>query len=191
MLGENKKISHIQIERQYQLVFFAPLLLFVSKELQGGMGILALLITMPFVWLFLVLIKQKSKRFRSRIRVFFYQIFLVLAGIFVSTQAGRLVTEYMVQGLPRWFVIVIFVFVSLALGSQLEQRARFAEITYPVVSGLVAIFFFFAFLQGGRMFMEGNVDITLGASGFWQFSWATLWKNVLILLVFLFIVNVQ
>ncbi len=177
MLGENQKISQMQIERQYQLVFFSPLLLFVSKELQGAMGIFALLIAMPIVWLFLVCLKRRTRRFTSKLRVFFYQIFLILAGIFVSVQAGRLVSEYMLQGFPHWLAILMFVLVSLALGSKIEQRARFAQIAYPVVSVLVGMFFFFSFLQGGKMSFDFG--------GFWQFSWGTLWKNVLTLLIFL------
>ncbi len=201
MFGDNHRISHIQMERQYQLVFFAPLLLFASKELQGGVGILAVLITMPLVCLVLVFLKRKSGMYRkiekymgnigSKIMVFFYQVFLVVAGVFVVAQASRLVTEYMVQGAPRWLVIVIFVLASLALGNQPEVRGRFAEIAWPIVSGVIGIFFFFAFLQGVKMLFAGNVELVgnvdLGqiSGGFWNFSGRKLWKKVLTLLVFM------
>ena len=198
MIGDNHKISHIQMERQYQMVFFSPLILFASRELQGGMGILAVLVVMPLVWFTLILLKRKSGKYQKnggtlwlKIMVFIYQVFLVIAGVFVVAQASRLVTEYMVQGIPRWLVIVIFVLASLALGSQPEVRGRFAEIAWPVVSSIIAIFFFFAFLQGGKMIFAENtefataVDLWQVRGGFWRFSWRELWKNILTLLAFM------
>lgn len=192
MFGDNHKISRIQLERQYQLTFLAPLLLFASKELQGGMGILAVIITMPLVWLALIWMKRKSGMCRKiektmgrvgwTIRVFLSQVFLVVAGVFVATHASRLITEYMVPGILRELVIVIFVVASLTLGSQLEARGRFAEIAWPVVSILVGIFFFFAFWQGAKM---SFVDFEQVKSGFWVFSWSELWKKVLTLFVFM------
>lgn len=201
MFGNNNKISHIQMERQYQLVFFTPLILFASKELQGGIGILSVLIVMPLVWLSLLWMKRNAGKYRNnqkmenfiilKIRVFFYQIFLVIAGVFVVAQATRLVTEYMVQGAPRWLVMVMFVLVSLALGSEAEVRGRFAEIAWPAVAGIIAIFFFFAFWQGAKMIVAENMEIARTVnfqqirSGFWKFSGRELWKNIVTLLAFM------
>ncbi len=193
MFGDNHKISHIQMSRQYQLVFFAPLLLFVSKELKGGMGILAVGIIMPLVWLILVCLKRcqsvaqnagsGQRKLGVKVIVFIFQIFLVVAGVFVVAQASRLVTEYMVQGASRWLVVVLFVLVSLAVGHQPEIRGRFAEIAWPVLGGIVGVFFFFAFWQGFQLLASGNVDLSQMRSGFWNFSWRELWKNVIVLLI--------
>ncbi len=195
MLGDNQRISHIQMERQYQLTFFAPLLLCTTKQLQGWMGLLAVLVVMPLVWLALVLLKRKSGIYQklgkymgnigSKTMVCFYQIFLVIAGVFVVAQASKLITEYMVQGASRWLVIVIFVLVSLAVGNRPEVRGRFAEIAWPVVSGIVAIFFFFAFWQGLKLLFSDTVNFGQVSGGFWDFSGKELWKNVITLLVFM------
>ena len=144
MFGENQRISHIQMERQYQLVFFAPLLLFASKRLQGGMGLLSVAIVMPLLWVALVWMKRSVRICRKigKYAIFLYQVFLVVAGVFIVAQASQLVIEYMIQGISRWLVIAIFVLGSLAVGNHAQVRGRFAEIAWPVVSGIVGIFFF-------------------------------------------------
>lgn len=187
MFGNNQRISTIQMERQYQLVFFAPLLLFASKELQGGTGLLAVAIVIPLVWLALIWMRRSLRIYRKigKYIVFFYQVFLVIAGVFIVAQASRLVTEYMVQGVPRWFVMVIFVLAALAVGNRAEVRGRFAEIAWPVVSTMIGIFFLFALWQGIQMLLAGNVDWRQVQSGFWNFSWEELWKNVMILLLYM------
>ncbi len=205
MFGDNHRISHIQMERQYQMVFFAPLLLFASSKLQGFTGLCAIVIALALLALALFFFKRNCGLYRkidkymgnlgSKFLIFVYQVYLVVVGVWVVVQAGSLIHEYMIQGVPRWFVMLLFVLTSLALGTKPEIRARFAEIAWPVLAVVVGIFFFFAFLQSLEGIFSDSANLTEmfrrsanvqdNFRGYWQFSWRELWKSVLILLAFM------
>lgn len=191
MIGENGKISHIQRKRQYQLTFFVPFLLFVSPHIQSGMGILAVALTVPcFCALIWIVGKMETSLLESRdiisgrrrfLFVLAVQIFLVVAGVWISLEAGNLIAAYMLLQIPWWGVLAIFVLVSLAVGRNLQVRGRFAEISWPLVCVLTTVFYCFAGWQGIREVMGGKWDLREHFRGFWEFSWEKLWESILTL----------
>lgn len=195
MFADNHRISHIQMERQYQLTFIAPVLLYISAEVQGWEGILAVLLAEILLCGWLFFMKRQTGIYRewdrywgkwmSRLLVLVYQSFLLLTGIWLLRNVSELISTYMIQGIAFWLVSGIFLFASLSIRKDPEVRGRFAETAWPVLGCILGILFLAALFQGLRgMWAKGMVldsmlplDISL--------SWPEVWNDIGVILVIL------
>lgn len=168
MFADNDCISHRQLLRQMILALLGAWLLFlaggVCEQAENGLlGMLAGFLLLA-VWSMLLLDSAKvyqnmevytGKTARTVI-ILFYLLFLVLTGSFLLERISGICSEYLVSGIrPELTALLLLVTAGAGVGSEIQRRARLAEIFYPfVMTGFVLLLALAVFHMRPESFQE-------------------------------------
>lgn len=158
MFADNHRISRAQMERQYLLAYLGPLVLWIGPKLQGRNGFFGILTGAGIlcIWMFFLLRQVHIFRYPQRywgkmmswVTAFIYESYLVLTGGWLAANAGKILQEYMIEGIPMWIAAGVFVLAALGSSGGIQERGRFAQTVWPVVGGILALMFLLAAFQG-------------------------------------------
>lgn len=158
MFADNQRISGIQMERQFFLAYLGPVILWIAPLLPGRYGMFGIL-TGSFllcIWVFFLLRQPHVCRypekywgkFMSWVIALIYESYLILTGGWLAASIGKILQEYMIQGIPGWLIVAFVVLTALCGNATLQTRGRFAQTAWPVVGGIVFLMLLLAAFQG-------------------------------------------
>ena len=164
-MRSDNRISELQAERQFLLTYAGPLMLWLVPGIYGRTGLLAigLILLLLGGWVFLLhrqlhVYRCPQKYWSKGIRVFLlvgYESYLFITGGWIAIQAGKIIREYMIQGISVSLASGIFILAALGSSTSAKTRGIFAQAVWPVIGTVFLLFLLAAALQGNPQ--GGNV----------------------------------
>ena len=149
MFSDNDRISWMQMERQFSLAYLGAAALFLPGSLWGRDGVFSVLLGtgILFVWIFFLLrqvhvYKCPEKywgKWPARVVALICQAYLILTGGWLISGITRLMSEYLIPGVPRWVLAAILVVTVMAGSKDIQSRGRFAQAAWPVTAGILGL----------------------------------------------------
>lgn len=167
MFSDNDRISWMQMERQFSLAYLGAAALFLPGSLWGRDGVFSVLLGtgILFVWIFFLLrqvhvYKCPEKywgKWPARVVALICQAYLILTGGWLISGITRLMSEYLIPGVPRWVLAAILVVTVMAGSKDIQSRGRFAQAAWPVTAGILGLLLLLAAFQADpALMMEEN-----------------------------------
>lgn len=158
MFADNHRISRIQMERQYLLAYLGPAVLWIGPGLQGRNGFFSVIAgtLILCIWMFFLMRQVHVYRYperywgkiMSRVIALGYESYLIFTGGWLVANIGKILREYMIQGIPLWLAAGLFVLAALGSSGNLQERGRFAQTAWPAVGWIVGLMLLIAAFQG-------------------------------------------
>ena len=158
MFGDNQRISGIQMERQFLLTYLGPVMLWIAPRLPGRYGIfgIAVGVLVLGIWVFFLMRQSHVLRYPERywgkymgwVVKLIFESYLILTGGWLAASTGKILRQYMIQGIPDWFIVALIVLTALAGNTTLQIRGRFAQTVWPVAGSFVFLMLLLAAFQG-------------------------------------------
>lgn len=169
MFSENERISWLQMERQFSLAYLGAAALFLPATLWGRDGVFSVLLGtgILFVWIFFLIrqvhvYKCPEKywgKWPSRLVALIFQAYLILTGGWLVSGITRLMSRYLIPGVPRWALAAILILVVMAGSRDIQSRGRFAQAAWPVTAGILGLLLLFAAFQADPVLMMEDTRI--------------------------------
>lgn len=158
MFGDNQRISGIQMERQFLLTYLGPVMLWIAPGLPGRYGIFGIAtgVLVLGIWVFFLMRQSHVLRYPERywgkymgwVVKLIFESYLILTGGWLAASTGKILRQYMIQGIPDWFIVALIVLTALAGNTTLQVRGRFAQTVWPVAGSFVFLMLLLAAFQG-------------------------------------------
>lgn len=158
MFADNHRISKIQMERQYLLAYLGPVVLWIVPELRGRNGVFSILAgaVILCVWVFFLLRQIHVFRYPEKywgacmsiVILLIFESYLILTGGWLAAMAGKLLREYLIEGIPHWIAAALFVAAALGSSHNMQSRGRFAQVAWPIAGLIAGLMFLLAAFQG-------------------------------------------
>ncbi len=184
MFSDNHRISRRQLGRQLALGLSGTFLLVVPglPQLYGLSGILSCVIGLGVLWVYLFFmvrhtataksLRQRMSRPAYMAAAVFYLSYLVLGGGYLVRIVARMIKAALVTEYSLWVIAGLLILTAMiGTGSDIQRRARIAEVsTVPVIGGLILLLLFAAFQGGGiTSEMVSKVDAGTVLGGAYDF----------------------
>ena len=158
MFSDNDRISWLQMERQISLAYLGPVLLLLPGSIWGRNGIFSVILGtgILFVWIFFLLRQVNVYKYPERYwgkwpargAALIFQAYLAATGGWLLAVIIRLLSEYLIPGIPGGVLGALAAAVALVGSGDIQSRGRFAQAAWPLTAVLLGVLMLLAAFQG-------------------------------------------